>query len=326
MAGTAPQSPPQEATIRLLDVDPELGRSVRPERRDEARRSALATSVAVPRGRWDMEALARDRTAVYGLLLLEGLVNRTVVLDGVPGAQLLGRGDLIPPHDDPADALVPTSVTWTVLEPLTLALLDERFLFTVRRWPELVAVLFERVATQTTRRSVHRTLCQLPRVEDRLHAMLWYLAERWGRMTPQGVLLPIRLTHDLLGQLVGAKRPTVSLAIKQLEAQGALHRRDDGAWLLEQAWSPASGDAHDEELGAKAAGLVPQPASPYPRAPSPREPLPPPSFAEVRSRIDHMRHVHERARRDVASSLARSASTRARSAALRAGTRPPAAS
>jgi CRP/FNR family transcriptional regulator, cyclic AMP receptor protein len=70
-------------------------------------------------------------------------------------------------------------------------------------------------------------------VEDRLHAMLWLLAERWGRVTPEGVTLPLRLTHELLGQLVGAKRPTVSLAMKELEARGAVRRRLDGAWLLD---------------------------------------------------------------------------------------------
>jgi CRP/FNR family cyclic AMP-dependent transcriptional regulator len=152
---------------------------------------------------------------------------------------VLGRGDLVPPSDDHhADALVPTSVEWTVLEPLAVALLDERFLLTVRRWPELVAALFERIAAQEDRRGTHRALSQLPRVEDRLHALLWMLAERWGRVTPAGVTLHMRLTHELLGQLIGAKRPTVSLAVKELEARGAVVRRADGTWLLQRGWSP----------------------------------------------------------------------------------------
>jgi len=36
----------------------------------------------------------------------------------------------------------------------------------------------------------------------------------------------------MLGQLVGARRPTVSTALSELAKQGELARRDDGTWLL----------------------------------------------------------------------------------------------
>jgi|SRR5829696_535973 len=222
-----------ERTIRLLDYDPDLGGSLRPERRAEARASALATMVQVGRGTRTATELTGGNAAPYGLLVLDGIANRTVALDGVVSAQLLGRGDLVRASDEVGETLVPTTIRWTVLEPLSVALLDERFLLTVRRWPEIVAALFERVAAQDDWRCTHRALCQLPRVEDRVHALLWLLAERWGRVTPQGVTLDLRLTHELLGQLVGAKRPTVSLAMKELEARGAVRRRADGAWVLD---------------------------------------------------------------------------------------------
>jgi CRP/FNR family cyclic AMP-dependent transcriptional regulator len=221
-------------TVRLLDYDPELGATLSPERLAKAHESAQATLVEVARGARSGAELTGGHQAAYGVLLLDGLANRTVVLDGVVSAQLLGRGDLVRVGSESEEALVPTAIGWTVLEPLTAALLDERFLLTVRRWPELVAALFERVAAQEERREIHRALSQLPRVEDRVHVLLWLLAERWGRVTRQGVILRLRLTHELIGQLVGAKRPTVSLALKQLEERGAVHRRADGSWLLEQ--------------------------------------------------------------------------------------------
>jgi len=225
-------------TIRLLDYDPELGASLRSERLAEARATAQATAIDVPRGARSAEELTGGREMAYGVLLLDGLAKRTVVLDGVVSAQLLGPGDLVRVAGEAAGAaLIPTDIRWSVLEPLTLALLDERFLLTVRRWPEIVAALFERLAIQEERRDVHRALAQLPRVEDRVHALLWLLAERWGRVTPQGVTLRLPLTHELIGQLVGAKRPTVSLALKELEERGTIHRRDDGSWLLQQAWT-----------------------------------------------------------------------------------------
>jgi hypothetical protein len=51
-------------------------------------------------------------------------------------------------------------------------------------------------------------------------------------MTPDGVALPMTLSHRLLGQLVGARRPTVSTALGELAREGELERRDDGTWLL----------------------------------------------------------------------------------------------
>jgi CRP/FNR family cyclic AMP-dependent transcriptional regulator len=222
-------------TIRLLDHDPDLARTLRPDRVEEARRSALVDVVRLPRGRWP--GPARAAASPYGLLLLDGLVSRTVVLEGIAASQLLGRGDLLARDAAGDEALVATDLRWTVLEPALVALLDERFLFVVRRWPELGAALFERVAAQSARLGTQRALCHLPRVEDRVHTLLWFLAERWGRVSPHGVVVPVKLTHDMLGQLVGAKRPTVSLAIKLLEERGSLRRRADGGWLLTQAWT-----------------------------------------------------------------------------------------
>jgi DNA-binding GntR family transcriptional regulator len=39
------------------------------------------------------------------------------------------------------------------------------------------------------------------------------------------------LTHDALGELVGARRPTVTLALKELTHRGSVFRQK-GHWLL----------------------------------------------------------------------------------------------
>jgi CRP/FNR family cyclic AMP-dependent transcriptional regulator len=229
-------------TIRLLDYDPELGATLRHERQAEAHATARATVIEVPRGARTTEELTGGHEAAYGVLLLDGLANRTIVLDGVVSAQLLGRGDLVRIGSDTSEALVATEIRWTVLEPLAIALLDDRFLMTVRRWPEIVAALFGRLAAQEERRDIHRALSQLSRVEDRIHALLWLLAERWGHVTTEGMILRLRLTHELIGQLVGAKRPTVSLALKELEERGEVRRRPDGSLLLGEPWTAPSAD------------------------------------------------------------------------------------
>lgn len=297
-------------TIRLLDYDPALGATLRPERRAEARERAVAPVIEVAPGTRTTAELAGGTRPPYGVLVLDGIVNRTLLLDGVVSAQLIGHGDLLHINRDD-DELVPTATRWTVIEPLTVALLDERFLLIVRRWPELVAALFARVAAQDERREIHRAVLQLPRVEDRVHALMWLLAERWGRMTPQGVVLGLRLTHELIGQLVGAKRPTVSLALKELEERGSVHRRGDGGWLLEHTWS-AQPNTELEEATNGVALLHDDPR---------RMPTPTLSSEEivqdVRRRIERMRRVHARMRADAAATLAHTIAVRERSASLR---------
>ena len=52
-------------------------------------------------------------------------------------------------------------------------------------------------------------------------------------MTPDGVVVPLQLTHEALGQLVGARRPTVTLALKMLCDRGAIER-PDRSWLVKE--------------------------------------------------------------------------------------------
>jgi CRP-like cAMP-binding protein len=57
------------------------------------------------------------------------------------------------------------------------------------------------------------------------------LAGNWGRVTPEGTVVPIGLTHELIAELIGARRPSVTTAISELRAAGRLERQEDG-WLL----------------------------------------------------------------------------------------------
>ena len=53
-----------------------------------------------------------------------------------------------------------------------------------------------------------------------------------GRVTSGGVLVPLTLSHRMLGQIVGARRPTVTAAVRLLVDSGEVVRRTDGSWLL----------------------------------------------------------------------------------------------
>lgn len=73
------------------------------------------------------------------------------------------------------------------------------------------------------------------RVDDRLVLTLWHLAERWGRVGPEGIAVPLPLSHQRLADLVGAHRPSVTKAMGELARAGTLSRREDGVWVLHGA-------------------------------------------------------------------------------------------
>ena len=100
------------------------------------------------------------------------------------------------------------------------------------QWPEIFAALMDRAARRAERLVVTQAIAHITRVDERLLALLWLLAERWGRVVPGGVLVSLRLPHRTLAGMVGARRPSVTTALGQLMARGAIERRQDGAWIL----------------------------------------------------------------------------------------------
>ena len=62
-----------------------------------------------------------------------------------------------------------------------------------------------------------------------------HLAERWGNVTPAGVSFDLPLTHSELGRLVGARRPSITMALAQLAAEGLLTREGRGRWTVQPA-------------------------------------------------------------------------------------------
>ena len=239
---------PKSSTVPLLELDPDLAERVPVGAREEALRLTRARLLTLRRGELRVDELRGEHAALRGLLLLEGLLARSVRIGDTTSLQLLARGELVEVAGGPlASQLIPMETTWTVLEPVAAAAIDDDFLHETLRWPALAAALFERATAQSARAAARCAISQLPRVEDRVETLLWFLAERLGRIARDGVVVPLRLTHETIGQMIGAKRPTVSLALKALERDGAVERRDDGAWLLRRAPVPLT--ALEEEPG-----------------------------------------------------------------------------
>ncbi len=165
--------------------------------------------------------------------MLEGVLARDEELAGSTSTELVGPGELLQPWtEDEDDALFPHPVRWTVLEPARLGVLGPTFVASCARWPVVTAALLGRAVRQSSRAATLHAICQLSRVDMRLLALFWHLAERWGRVGADGVVLPLRLQHESLGHLIGAKRPTVTLALQRLSERGLVARREDGTWAL----------------------------------------------------------------------------------------------
>jgi CRP/FNR family transcriptional regulator, cyclic AMP receptor protein len=71
-----------------------------------------------------------------------------------------------------------------------------------------------------------------PRIEDRLVLTLWHLAERWGRVGPDGITVALPLSHQRLADIVGAHRPTVTSTMSELARLGKVTRPNGDAWML----------------------------------------------------------------------------------------------
>jgi CRP/FNR family transcriptional regulator, cyclic AMP receptor protein len=220
-------------SLPLLELDPDLGRMLSPDRRSEAANSLIIRTQNLREGPLDLARLQAISPSHIGLLVIDGVIAQEVLLGDTVSTELLGSGDVIRPWtvEEPVE-LLETEVRWTVLSEVTAALLDRRVAIELCAYPEVYSGIVDRLSQQSARLATMKAISQMTRVDRRLIALFWHLAERWGRMTAQGLRIPLRLSHRQLGQLVGARRPTVSSALAELVRAGELRRQPDSAWLL----------------------------------------------------------------------------------------------
>lgn len=219
-------------TVDVLTEDRDLARALDEPRRAPAGREALAPVLELSTGRWDARQSADAARGGFGLLVLAGLLIRRVGRDGRFGAELLCAGDILRPWEhDGETTTVPFDTAWRVLTPTRLAVLDMGWARRMGPFPEIGAALVGRALERSRRLAVNMAIAQHPRLEIRLEVLLWHLAERLGHVHPDGVHLTLPITHEALGNLVAARRPSVSAALGALAQRGVLRRDGDG-WVL----------------------------------------------------------------------------------------------
>jgi hypothetical protein len=222
-----------DGMVRVLEVDPDLADGLDPEAFAAAERDLVAPTVEAPRGDWDLTRTWEATNAELGLLILDGVIARDVGVGRRVSLEILGSGDVLRPWPTGRHiASMDVSLRFNVLEPVRFAVLDARFAAQAARWPSVLGEVTGRVMGRASSASLRLLIHQVVRIDDRVLMSLWGLAERFGRVTPDGVLLPVPINHTMMARIVGAQRPTVSQAVGELTRRGEVVRLEDGGWLL----------------------------------------------------------------------------------------------
>ena len=223
-------------TTSIVDADPDLAEQLDKAQLERARRDAIARVQRLSPGVWDAEAALEHDSHHRGFMLVDGLLSRDVEVMGRSCVELLGHGDVMRPWSwDSEGSHVQAEVGWAVLEPTRLAVLDHGLVVRIVPWPQIGVELFNRGTRRAHHLAVALAISHHQRVDDRLLLTLWHLAERWGRVHTDGIVVPLPLGHQRLADLVGAHRPSVTTALGELVRAGALSRRDNGDWVLHGA-------------------------------------------------------------------------------------------
>jgi CRP/FNR family cyclic AMP-dependent transcriptional regulator len=220
--------------VALTYVEPDLLKVVSEADRPAVRRVPGVTRHELPPGPLDANQLSAGSGLPFGLLVLSGVLCRDTVLGDHASAHLFGPGAIIRPRESAATTL-PFTTSWSCVVESIVAVLDEDFPSFLAGWPALAEIIQHQLSIQ-----LEASLCQcawtgLSRVDDRILALFWHLADAWGTVRRDGVAIDLPLTHRLIGRLVAAERATISLALTRLAAGGLLTKSGTRMWLLNPA-------------------------------------------------------------------------------------------
>jgi hypothetical protein len=177
------------------------------------------------------------------------MLLRRVLIEGGRSVELLGVGDLLLPwHEERASF---SRSEWEVVDRGRLAVLDLRPGSPLSRSQTAVSAIAARAVDRGRALALQSAIMSVVGVEERLRALLWAFAERWGVVVEDGVEIKVKVPQSVLAEMVGARRPTVSRALGDLCAAGRLIAPEPGRWILlgdpPPLSSPATGEASAEQ-------------------------------------------------------------------------------
>ena len=156
-------------TTPLLELDPDLGQLLPDERLSAARHELRVSVRTLEAGPWDVNRLSGASREHVGLLVLDGVIAREVLVSDTISTELLGPGDVVRPWRlQDGSGLLQHTVRWNVLSRSRFALLDRRLGAELSRYPEVNAAIIDRVSERAQRLAVTQAISQLNRVDRRL--------------------------------------------------------------------------------------------------------------------------------------------------------------
>jgi CRP-like cAMP-binding protein len=218
----------------LIDLDPDLASGLDPEQMEAAREHVRVRLLSLEgdelTGKW-----GEPSASIAGLLIVKGAMLREVSAAQRVTAELVGPGDLIRPfqEDGEEDMPVRADIYWRVVQPVLVAVVDAHVLQAASRWPSVLAALTARGVRRSQRLSVNLSISHMVRIADRLLLLFWHLSTHWGRVTRDGVVINVPLTHAQLALMVGSERPSVTTALGRLSDEGLITRLPSRGWLLQ---------------------------------------------------------------------------------------------
>jgi CRP/FNR family cyclic AMP-dependent transcriptional regulator len=228
------------ARTEVLREDVELAAAVPADALGPATAASVARIVRVPSGPWDPRRSLDGARSGIGLLVLSGLLRRRAGWGDRRGAELLGPGDVLRPWEYVSGPRLADTDDWRALAPVRLAVLDAAWTRRMACWPGVHGALIGRALDRARRAVALMALAHVRRLDERVWLLLSELAERFGRVGPDGVRLELSLTHATLAELAGARRTSVSAALSRLVRAGRLRPAARG-WVLVGPPAPAAG-------------------------------------------------------------------------------------
>jgi CRP-like cAMP-binding protein len=111
------------------------------------------------------------------------------------------------------------------LTPCRITLISADSLKALLRLPAVAEAVADALAEALRERQATIRTCAYVRHCERVREKLLQLARGYGHVVPGGVRIDFPLTQQLLADMVGSARETVSLALSELAREGFVHRQ-----------------------------------------------------------------------------------------------------
>lgn len=211
----------------LLLLDPKLGSGLSRQQRSYATRELIARTTTLVPGDSCEELF---RTGLFGALVVEGALARRVWTARGRSLEVLAPGDLLRPWQEGSGWVVETEINPLVVT--RVAVIDRFASDSLCKFPPVIEALLERAFRRIRGLATQAAFDSRAGMDQRVLFSMWHLADRCGDRVEGGVTIPLPLTYQMIADLLGAQRTSVSSAISRLSAEGLLSRTDGRGWLL----------------------------------------------------------------------------------------------